>query len=607
MIHRPLLLTLALALPGAVSAQSSPTPARLQSIAVDRRAERPAAHSKLGNRATPTVSMMELSIALPQGVNSVSFDWYVDSEPGFDQLRVYAVGTPQTAWFTASGRNRKGRARLALPAGGAITLRVEYYKDISVDAGRDTARVDNLVIQSESAGALSAHRFDDQPIGATPKSWIGRGDTSTGWQISAAQPSMNLRRPVAQSFLGQSAASTSWISRAIPFSPNSTANSCAFDYLVSSEEGFDLLRAFVDGATTPAFIKSGHYAGRQTISLPPGGPHVLKFAFDKDASVDRYLDVARIDAVTCYSGGELVESHDFDGLAAGTVPEGWTTGGTRGGWSLAPPTPHATYVPMKNPKSVPGGREPTVDGIISGVRPTPRGLPREYYRPTHVPLPDPIGQTGVEGTLWLMESNDTESLYLAMRLPSQTPAAAGEAGRLTLLIDDRYDDTLKGRGCGPNGDLPRPEDRKVVISYQSGANSLATTSIAQYKGTCLTGAAAWSPLPAGSPEAFPVAAALQEPLQDDRGWLSAEVRIVLRPASSAPASSIPLSTTARLGLGLIHEKLAGTVATVTARLPYGDGNGPREDSVQTWERINLFEILDGSEVAFDGCCLAANR
>lgn len=78
------------------------------------------------------------------GPITVSFDWSVSSESGFDYLRFYSNGVLQEQ---ISGEVATTNVTRNLPA-GTHTLRWAYEKDVSVDTGSDKGTIDRLVFNS---------------------------------------------------------------------------------------------------------------------------------------------------------------------------------------------------------------------------------------------------------------------------------------------------------------------------------------------------------------------------------------------------------------------------------------------------------------------------
>ena len=123
--------------------------------------------------------------------------------------------------------------------------------------------------------------------------------------------------------LGQAHGSVSYMERTFVFPAK---GACEFDYFVDSEAGHDFLRARVDGAQS--FAESGsHRAGRATISVA-AGTHVVRIAYERDASGSAGRDTAWVDNLRCV-GGTLQASYRFDDPLL-SAPLGWQSGGASG-------------------------------------------------------------------------------------------------------------------------------------------------------------------------------------------------------------------------------------------------------------------------------------
>ncbi|MEM7583068.1 MAG: hypothetical protein AAF560_06785 [Acidobacteriota bacterium] len=137
----------------------------------------------------PTISFLERRITWPfADRNSLEFDYWVDSEPRRDFLRVLLNG--QQVW-SKSGRNAFGHAVIEVP-NGTHEVRFEYAKNGSVDQGLDTVRLDNVTARSGGFVA-EAHGFDGRVVGSAPRMPGQRmADWRTGrrapWAVGEALP-----------------------------------------------------------------------------------------------------------------------------------------------------------------------------------------------------------------------------------------------------------------------------------------------------------------------------------------------------------------------------------------------------------------------------------
>ncbi len=127
-------------------------------------ASRPPGHAFLGSGGGTTRSWMKRTMHWPsQDANFLHFDYFVDSEPDADYLRLVVDGN---AVWQASGRNRADHVRVPVSQGGHV-VQFEYVKNGSGDAGLDTARVDNIVARS-AAAVIEAHDFAGYELDAAP-------------------------------------------------------------------------------------------------------------------------------------------------------------------------------------------------------------------------------------------------------------------------------------------------------------------------------------------------------------------------------------------------------------------------------------------------------
>jgi hypothetical protein len=96
-------------------------------------------------------SYLEFTCNVP-GAALLTFDWKVDSESGWDYLRVAIDGIQQ---FQISGSQNWTPVTFPLSA-GTRTIRWSYTKDGSVSVGQDRGWVDNVRVMLSASGMLSA-------------------------------------------------------------------------------------------------------------------------------------------------------------------------------------------------------------------------------------------------------------------------------------------------------------------------------------------------------------------------------------------------------------------------------------------------------------------
>ncbi len=159
-------------------------------------ASRPPAQAGKAN----STSSFERLVFLPSlKGNYVSFDYFVDSRPGVDFMRVYVDPQVNPApVFAVSGRNRAGHTLIdaiegKAIAGGPHLLRFEYAKGGGGGIGLDTARVDNVVVMSNGS-PVELHTFEGRypgavpiRVGSGPGEWTGAG-VSGGWVVLPGLP-----------------------------------------------------------------------------------------------------------------------------------------------------------------------------------------------------------------------------------------------------------------------------------------------------------------------------------------------------------------------------------------------------------------------------------
>jgi hypothetical protein len=516
---------------------------------IDRRLERPIAQRSLNN----STSAVQTSFVFPTA-GAIDFDYFVDSEPGYDFLRIYLDGVLQNQW---SGLGVAGHKSIAVGS-GLHSFKVEYLKDVSLSYGLDTAWVDNVLV---SAGAQTLERNTFNIRSPLPASWTGSG-VSGGFALTRPAVTRVLQRPLGQAFAGNQTPTASSISRTFTW-PSATNNFIAFDYELDSEPGWDYLRVYVDGALQ--FQTSGRAIASKALNVGGAGAHTVKFEYYKDGSVDVGRDTAIVDRVVATSNGQRFEWHDFDGLSRGSTPQTWTSSGAAGGWIVSEAPPARAFV-----KPTPSGPAPVCDGAIA--------FQNEYAEATVLPLPDLGSVRGRTGTAVLRAMESEYAFHAALRVHSATLAAGDESGTITVLFDDRRLDTLLGIGSCNTRHLPGPEDRKLEILYSAAAGArTATTSTVQYVGDCAGG---WST--ANAADSWPVTVAVAEPAGDP-GFLHVEIRVVLKRAAESLSNAF---TEKKFGLALSHANATGAISREdlpTSGAPFAS------DDVTGWLTIDLLE------------------
>jgi hypothetical protein len=154
-------------------------------------AGRPQSHAYLGYQQLTSTSGMQRTMNFVAPA-TMTFRYYVDSEFGWDFLRVYVDDVKK---FEVSGRDRQGLERIDV-ASGTHTFKFEYFKDRSVDDGLDTARVSEIVFR-QGGSILEADVFDGQLTGSIPSQWSASG-THGGWVVTRPSPPHMFLDPVMQ-------------------------------------------------------------------------------------------------------------------------------------------------------------------------------------------------------------------------------------------------------------------------------------------------------------------------------------------------------------------------------------------------------------------------
>jgi hypothetical protein len=142
---------------------------------------RPLGQAFTSYQPEPTTSWIERAVSF-SSEGTISFNYFVDSEEGYDLLRLRRNGA---IIFEASGSYKGGKKIIKVPA-GAHTFRFEYYKDWSVDGDLDVARISEIVFKIDDF-VLEADYFDGQTPGNTPSQWTG-GGADGGWVVTLPAP-----------------------------------------------------------------------------------------------------------------------------------------------------------------------------------------------------------------------------------------------------------------------------------------------------------------------------------------------------------------------------------------------------------------------------------
>lgn len=315
------------------------------------------------------------------GPGTVSFRWRVESESGFDFLRVSLDGQVQasisgnTAWETRS---------LTLPTGSHV-VRWSYTKDVSLSEGADSGFLDALTINAVQRPSISSATSVPGTVGQSFSYQIAATNSPTSFSLSGTLPgglvfSSTTGRitgtpTVAGAFMvtigAINAAGTGTAMLAINvsgaiipldaaldapgrlfttggdaawFGQNDTTNDGAdaahsgviganqqsfmetvvtgpatatFRWSVDSQEGFDFLRVLLDGVAQ-AQISGAIEFTHLSVAIPPGN-HTIRWVYNKDGAVTMGRDSGWVDAFAVTGTAPPVITSDA--VASGTVGE----------------------------------------------------------------------------------------------------------------------------------------------------------------------------------------------------------------------------------------------------------------------------------------------
>ena len=150
-----------------------------------------------------------------------------------------------------------------------------------MSGGQDTAWVDQVTVLPSLAGALDQPTWTFATSGGAP--WYGQTAVSMDG-VAAAQAGAITHSQVT----------------AFDFSGNFASGRLSFWYKVSSEQGYDFLRFYVDG--TPVLATSGEVPWTQFTWVLGAGPHTLRWDYSKDTVVSVGSDTAWVDYIDFTDG-----------------------------------------------------------------------------------------------------------------------------------------------------------------------------------------------------------------------------------------------------------------------------------------------------------------
>jgi len=129
------------------------------------------------------------------------------------------------------------------------------------------------------------------PDGAIPSDWTAPAGAAGSWHVSnepgAYEGAVSLR----SDSIDDNEHAEIQVARTF------VAGSVTFRVKVSSEAGFDFLRFYVDGVPVASWSGTTNTGWQLYSYTLPAGAHILKWAYEKDASASLGEDAAWIDAV----------------------------------------------------------------------------------------------------------------------------------------------------------------------------------------------------------------------------------------------------------------------------------------------------------------------
>jgi hypothetical protein len=236
------------------------------------------------------------------GPGDLSFFWTASSEDCCDRLTLFVNGVPVDSIGGEVGWTER---TLHLPW-GAHTLRWQYRKDGSVEAGLDAACLDQVAFQpSRVTGLETALAAIPLPLTAGGNApWFGQENVNADGASAGRS-----------GYIGHGESST--VETVV-----SGPGVVSFDWQVSSEGCCDRLSFLVDGIVWDSIGGEVSWTNR-TFHLP-WGTHTLVWSYRKDGSVDAGLDAGWLDRVTYDPVGifNLTEASD-------NASQPWTAGGNQ--------------------------------------------------------------------------------------------------------------------------------------------------------------------------------------------------------------------------------------------------------------------------------------
>lgn len=239
-------------------------------------------------------AMLKFTVTNNGNCNSTNSTAIISCPGGELQLYRYpqefsalTMGSSQTLEFKASARvNEPTSARIH------ILFLMEDNRTESTDLFLKIGSV----IEDWESGDFTSH------------SWSN--NSSSPWKITTSQPYEGTYA-VRSGSIGNTANSSLSISHT-----NSADDTLSFYYKVSSEEGYDFLRFYVDGSVVESW--SGEINWTRYSILIPAGTHTFKWQYSKDNYMSAGRDMAMLDYISfpCINKATGIEDLDVPGITA---------------------------------------------------------------------------------------------------------------------------------------------------------------------------------------------------------------------------------------------------------------------------------------------------
>lgn len=244
------------------------------------------------NNSTSTMKT-ELTLGIDQ---TVTFDYKVSSQQGYDYFRVKANGTKI---FEASGETGWQTETIAVPGSGSVQLSFEFYKNGSGASGSDKVWVRNVKVSRSlsSAANLTGSTIPFASSGSYP--WIANEAENAAMSGNAG---VNNSESV---MTAQATIHTGMVLK--------------FYYKVESASGDNFIFKF-DGRSVLTSGATDGYVEYEYI-VPTSGEHTLEFIFKKNASGASGADAAFVKGVWFFNtfesavnveGGKLPFTNDLE-------------------------------------------------------------------------------------------------------------------------------------------------------------------------------------------------------------------------------------------------------------------------------------------------------